>query len=73
MKRYFSRCGVAAVAFATFFGVESVFAAAMPEEIVKQLSERLPAAFVPVPASGAVKRSIYSRSRKARMRYSIPH
>ena len=46
---------MAAVAFAAFFGVESAFAAAMPEEIVKQLSERLPAAFVPVPASGAVK------------------
>ena len=55
MKRYFSRCGVAAVAFAAFFGVESVFAAAMPEEIEKQLSERLPAAFVPIPASGATK------------------
>ena len=46
---------MAAVAFAAFFGAESAFAAAMPEEIEKQLSERLPAAFVPVPASGAVK------------------
>ena len=46
---------MAAVAFAAFFGVESAFAAAMPAEIVKQLSERVPAAFVPVPASGAVK------------------
>ena len=43
------------MAFAAFFGAESVFAAAMPEEIEKQLSERLPATFVPVPASGAVK------------------
>ena len=55
MKRFFSRSGVVAVAFAAFFGAESVFAAAMPEEIEKQLSERLPATFVPVPASGAVK------------------
>lgn len=55
MKRFFSRCGVAAVAFAAFFGAKSAFAAAMPEEIVKQLSERLPAAFVPIPASGATK------------------
>lgn len=55
MKRFFSRSGVVAVAFAAFFGAESVFAAAMPEEIVKQLSERLPAAFVPIPASGATK------------------
>ena len=37
------------------FGASAAFAAAMPEEIVKQLSERLPAAFVPIPASGAVK------------------
>ena len=37
------------------FGASAAFAAAMPEEIEKQLSERLPAAFVPVPASGAVK------------------
>lgn len=55
MKRFFPRCGVAAVAFAAFFGAKSAFAAAMPEEIVKQLSERLPAAFVPIPASGATK------------------
>lgn len=55
MKRFFSRCGVAAVAFAAFFGANSAFAAAMPEEIEKQLSERLPAAFVPIPASGATK------------------
>ena len=55
MKRFFSRCGVAAVAFAAFFGAKSAFAAAMPEEIEKQLSERLPAAFVPIPASGATK------------------
>ena len=55
MKRFFSICGVAAVAFAAIFGAESAFAAAMPEEIAKQLSERLPAAFVPIPASGAVK------------------
>ena len=37
------------------FGASAAFAAAMPEEIEKQLSERLPAAFVPIPASGAVK------------------
>ena len=37
------------------FGASAAFAAAMPEEIEKQLSERLPAAFVPVPASGATK------------------
>lgn len=43
------------MAFAAFFGAKSAFAAAMPEEIVKQLSERLPAAFVPIPASGATK------------------
>ena len=41
--------------FAAFFGAKFSFAAAMPEEIAKQLSERLPAAFVPIPASGAVK------------------
>lgn len=55
MKRFFPRCGVAAVAFVAFFGASAAFAAAMPEEIVKQLSERLPAAFVPIPASGATK------------------
>ena len=37
------------------FGASAAFAAAMPEEIEKQLSERLPAAFVPIPASGATK------------------
>jgi len=55
VKRFFSRCGMTAVVFAAFFGAKFAFAAAMPEEIVKQLGERLPAAFVPVPASGAVK------------------
>ena len=55
MKRFFSRCGVAAVAFVAFFCAKFAFAAAMPEEIEKQLSERLPAAFVPIPASGATK------------------
>ena len=55
MKSVFPRCGVAAAAFAALFGVESVFAASMPEEIAKQIGERLPAAFVPVPASGATK------------------
>ena len=37
------------------FGASAAFAAAMPEEMEKQLSERLPAAFVPIPASGATK------------------
>ena len=37
------------------FGASAAFAAAMPEEIEKQLGERLPAAFVPIPASGATK------------------
>ena len=37
------------------FGASAAFAAAMPEDIEKQLSERLPAAFVPIPASGATK------------------
>ena len=46
---------MAAVAFAAFFDAKSAFAAAMPEEMEKQLSERLPAAFVPIPASGATK------------------
>ena len=55
MKLFFSRCGVAAVAFAAFFCAKFAFAAAMPEEIEKQLGERLPAAFVPIPASGATK------------------
>jgi hypothetical protein len=55
VKRLFSRCGFAAVAFAAFLGAGSVLSAPMPEEIEKQLSEHLPAAFVPVPASGATK------------------
>ena len=37
------------------FGASAAFAAAMPEDMEKQLSERLPAAFVPIPASGATK------------------
>lgn len=35
------------------FGV--AFAAPLPEDIVKQLSERVPAVFTPIPASGAAK------------------
>ena len=51
----FSRFGVLALALAALFGAWSALAAAMPEEIVKQIGERVPAAFVPIPASGATK------------------
>ena len=55
MKMAFSRFGVLALALAALFGAWSALAAAMPEEIVKQIGERVPAAFVPIPASGATK------------------
>ena len=51
-NRAIKRAAAALLAFAAF---SVAFAAPMPADIVKQLSERVPAVFTPIPASGAAK------------------
>ena len=50
-----SFCGKAAAAVFALLMAGAAHAAALPEDIAKQLGERLPAAFTPIPASGSAK------------------
>lgn len=55
MKNAADRCRASLLLAPVLFAWTAFGAAAIPEEIASQLGERLPAAFVPVPASGTVK------------------